>query len=310
MATLVTGISGGLAQRVAQLLMNDGEHVVGVDYRSVDGIAEQMPGLSTYRASYVKTAIEDVFRRHEISAILHLGRVGNLSEDKEKRFELNVIGSQKLMNLAIQHGATKLVVLSTFHIYGAHPRNHVPISEDDPLRAGPDFPEIADAIQLDNMATTWIYKHPAVRTIVLRPTNVIGPHIHNTMSKFLRRRRIPTPTGYNPMSQFIHEEDLASAIVASRRRDTRGVYNLGGPAVLPWRKAIEIAGGKPLPFPSTLLRAYVRNFSPFPEYLVNFFKYPCVISDARFRSELDWSPSIGIEETIRSTVRGAGQAAR
>lgn len=303
MATLVTGITGGLAQRVAQTLMNDGEHVVGVDYRRVDGIAEQMPGLSTYRASYVKTAIEDVFRKHDITAILHLGRVGNLSEDKEKRFELNVIGSQKLMKLAIQHGVTKLVVLSTFHIYGAHPRNHVPISEEDPLRAGPDFPEIADAIQLDNMATTWIYKHPGVRTIVLRPTNVIGPNIHNTMSKFLRLRRIPTPTGYNPMSQFVHEEDLASAIVTSRRRDVAGVYNIAGPAVLPWRKAIEIAGARALPFPSTLLKAYVRSFSPFPEYLVNFFKYPCVISDARFRAELDWDPKVDIRETILSTVR-------
>ncbi len=309
MATLITGITGGLSQRVAQMLMQDGEHVVGVDYRNVDGIADRFPGLSVYRASYVKTAIEDVFRKHEVRALLHLGRVGNLSEDKEKRFELNVIGSQKLMKLCIQHGVEKLVVLSTFHIYGAHPRNHVPISEEDPLRAGPDFPEIADAIQLDNMATTWIYKHPAVRTVVLRPTNVIGPNIHNTMSKFLRLRRIPTPTGYNPMSQFVHEDDLASAIITARRRDAAGVYNIAGSGVLPWRKAIEIAGARPIPFPSTLLKAYVRRFSPFPEYLVNFFKYACVITDARFRAELDWEPRVDISETIRSTVNAARRAA-
>lgn len=303
MATLITGITGGLAQRVAELLLADGEHVVGVDYRNVDGISDRYPGLSTYRAHYVKTAIEDVFRRHEIRALLHLGRVGNLSEDKEKRFELNVLGSQKLMKLAIQHGVDKLVVLSTFHIYGAHPRNHVPISEDDPLRAGPDFPEIADAIQLDNMATTWIYKHPQVRTVVLRPTNVIGPHIHNTMSKFLRLRRIPTPAGYNPMSQFIHEDDLARAIITARRRDGAGVYNVAGPTVLPWRTAIELAGARSIPIPSTLLRAYVRRFSPFPEYLVNFFKYPCVITDARFREDFGWQSEVDIRETIGSTVR-------
>jgi UDP-glucose 4-epimerase len=302
MATLITGIAGGLAQRVAEKLGAAGEHVVGVDYRSVEGIEQRIPGLSVYRASYNKTAIEDVFRKHEIRALLHLGRVGNLSEDMEKRLELNVIGSQKLMMLCLQHDVESLVVLSTFHIYGAHPRNHVPISEYDPLRAGPEFPQIADAIQLDNMATTWIYQHPAVRTVVLRATNVVGPHIENTMCKFLRRSRVPTLVGYNPMTQFVHEDDLANAVIAARFGSAAGVYNVAGPAVIPWRTALELAGARPLPLPSSLAKAYVKSFSPFPEYLVNFFKFPCVITDARFREELDWEPEVGIRETVASAV--------
>src|SRR5262249_51912727 len=154
---------GGLAQRVAAMMMEAGDEVAGVDYRPVHG--DSVGAYPVFRASYNKTAIEDVFRKVAPKRVLHLGRVGNLSEPIEKRFELNVIGSQKLMSLSVQHGVESLVVLSTFHIYGAHPRNHVPISEDDPLRAGTSFPEIADAIQLDNMASTWIYKHPTVRTV-------------------------------------------------------------------------------------------------------------------------------------------------
>jgi UDP-glucose 4-epimerase len=305
MATLITGIGGGLAQRVAERLLADGEEVAGVDYRKVDGLPEALRGMTVHRASYNKTAIEDVFRRHRVRRVLHLGRVGNLSEKVEKRFELNVIGSQKLMNLCLQHGVESLVVLSTFHIYGAHPRNHVPISEEDPLRAGPEFPQIADAIQLDNMATTWIYKHPAVRTVVLRPTNVVGPHIQNTMSKFLRMRRIPTLAGFNPMTQFVHEDDLARAVIAAGRGKERGVYNVAGATVIPWRTALELAGARALPLPSALVRRYVRSFSPFPEYLVNFFKYPCVITDASFRRDFDWRPEVDIRETIRSTVAPA-----
>lgn len=302
MATLVTGIAGGLAQRVADALGARGEHVVGVDYRRVEGIEQRIPGLSVYRASYNKTAIEDVFRRHEIRALLHLGRVGNLSLDMEKRFDLNVIGSQKLMRLCLQYGVEALVVLSTFHIYGAHPRNHIPISEDDPLRAGPEFPQIADAIQLDNMATTWIYQHRAVRTVVLRPTNVIGPHIDNTMCKFLRRRRVPTLVGYNPMTQFVHEDDLTSAVIAARFGSAAGVYNVAGPAVIPWRTALDLVNASALPLPASIAKAYVRSFSPFPEYLVNFFKFPCVITDARFREEMGWEPKVGIRETLASAV--------
>jgi UDP-glucose 4-epimerase len=301
MTTLITGIAGGLAQRVATMLLEKGEEVAGVDYRAVSGV----DAYPVFKASYNKTAIEDVFRKLAPKHVLHLGRIGNLSEPIEKRFELNVIGSQKLMNLCVQHEVQSLVVLSTFHIYGAHPRNHIPISEDDPLRAGTDFPEIADAIQLDNMASTWIYKHPSVRTVVLRPTNVVGPNIDNTMCRVLRRKRIPALAGYNPMSQFVHEDDLASAVIAATRGKARGVYNIAGPAVVPWRTALEICGTRVIPMPSVLIDRYVRSFSRFPAYLMRFFKYPCVITDAAFRRDFAWEPQVDIKETLRSSVAAA-----
>jgi UDP-glucose 4-epimerase len=275
--------------------------VAGVDYRAVSGV----DAYPVYRASYNKTAIEDVFRKVAPNCVLHLGRIGNLSEPIEKRFELNVIGSQKLMSLCVQHDVQSLVVLSTFHIYGAHPRNHIPISEDDPLRAGTDFPEIADAIQLDNMASTWIYKQPTVRTVVLRPTNVVGPNIDNTMCRVLRRRRIPALAGFNPMSQFIHEDDLARAVIAAAKGKERGVYNLAGPAVVPWRTALQICETRTVPIPSMLIDRYVRMFSKFPAYLMRFFQYPCVITDAAFRRDFGWEAEVDIEETLRSAVAGA-----
>ncbi|MCK6593321.1 MAG: NAD-dependent epimerase/dehydratase family protein [Polyangiaceae bacterium] len=299
MATiLITGFAGGLARRTASILLKKGQEVVGVDYRS----ASELPGVTLYRASYNKTAIEDVFRKHPIEFVLHLGRVGNLSEEMEKRFELNVIGTQKIMNLCLAHGVKSLVVLSTFHIYGAHPKNHTPISEDDPLRAGPDFPEIADAIQLDNMAATWVYRHPEVSVSVLRPANVVGPTIRNTMSSFLRLPRVPYLAGYNPMTQFIHEDDLASAIVAAMEGSKRGVYNIVGGDAVPWRTALEIIGAKTLPIPSSLVKLYLKAFSHFPEHLVDFFKYPCVLTDKAFRETFGWRAEIDVRRTLTSTV--------
>jgi len=301
MAILITGIAGGLSRRTASMLLSAGREVVGVDYRE----AAPLPGVTIYRKSYNKTAIEDVFRHHTFDAVLHLGRVGNLSEEVEKRFELNVVGSQRIMDLCLSYGVRALLVLSTFHIYGAHPRNPTPISEEDPLRAGYDFPQIADAIQLDNMASTWVYKHPEVRTVVLRPTNVVGPTIHNAMSRFLRLSRVPYLAGYNPMTQFIHEDDLARAILASLDGGARGVYNVAGGAVIPWRTALELTGARTFPLPSSLVKGYLHRFSSFPEYLVNFFKFPCVIGDAVFRQATGFTPRVSVRETLVSTVSGA-----
>lgn len=307
MATiLVSGIVGGLAQRVAEKLLAAGHTVLGVDYRRMrEVLPSGLQQLKVYRANYNKTIIEDVFRHNQIDTVLHLGRVGNLKESAGKRFDLNVVGSQKIMNLCAQHGVKRLVVLSTFHIYGAHPANHIPIAEDEPLRAGLQFPQIADAIQMDNMASTWVWRHPEVKTIVLRPTNIIGPTLHNTMSQFLRLSRAPYLLGFNPMTQFVHEDDMADAIVTAAQNELCGIYNIAGPDVIPWRTALKLAHALQFPITEGLASLFMRAAGSFPHYLINFFRYPCVISDRAFRSQSGWAPRVDMEQTVWSTVASA-----
>lgn len=302
---LITGIVGGLARLVGEELHKRGYEVSGVDYRPMTRPLS-FPA-ETYRANYNKTKIEDIFRRHRPTHVVHLGRVGNLKQTVDKRFDLNVMGSRKVMDLALRYGTRRLMVLSTFHIYGAHPHNHIPIYEDEPLRAGPDFPQIADAIQLDNQALTWMYQHPAVKTVVLRPTNVVGPNIHNAMSTFLRSKRIPVMIGFDPVVQFVHQADLASAILVTLEMDQEiGVFNVTGEGTIPWHKAIEVVGRKKLPVPSTVAINYLKMArlvsDSLPPYLVNFLKYPCVISDEAIRRTFGWSPQISQEEALRATV--------
>ena len=304
MRALITGIAGGLARLVAHELHRRGAEIIGVDYRPMTHPLAHPAEI--YRANYNKTKIEDIFRRHPPTHVIHLGRVGNLKQTVEKRFDLNVIGSRKVMDLSLRYGASRLVVLSTFHIYGAHPNNHTPIYEDDPLRAGADFPQIADAIQLDNQALAWMYQHPEVKAVVLRPTNVIGPNIHNAMSSFLRSRRIPVMIGFDPMVQFVHEADLVSAILTALELDHLGVFNVASLGTIPWTGAIEAVGKKKLLVPSTVAINYLRMAGlvsdSLPPYMVNFLKYPCVIADDAFRKTFGWQPQISQEEALRATV--------
>ena len=306
---LITGINGGLSRMVGAALAAQGHEVVGVDYRPLEGGLEFE--ATTYQANYNKTRIEDVFRRHKPGLVLHLGRVGNLKVRMGKRFDLNVMGSAKVMQLCVKYGARRLVVLSTFHIYGAHPHNHTPIYEHEPLRAGSAFPQIADAIQLDGQASVWVYQHPEVQTVLLRPCNVVGPNLSNAMSRFLRQPRVPVTVGFNPMVQFIHERDIASAITAAAAGEAIGVFNVAGRSPVPWREALALTGARILPFPEAAAALYLKVAGAFkavlPSYLINFTKYPCVISDAAFREVFDWQPQVGERETIVSTARGAAR---
>lgn len=307
---LVTGIVGALAQSVARALREQGHRVVGVDYRPMP-VRNRLPdGVTVYRASYDKTRIEEPFRRHRPSMVLHLGRVGDLKEGAGLRFDLNVVGNQRITSMCLKYGTRRMVVLSTFHIYGADALNHTPICEGDPLRAGPGFPEIADAIQLDNQAVMDMYRHPQLQTVVLRPTNVIGPIIQNAMSRFLRQRTLPVMMGFNPMVQFVHERDLTQAILAAAHSTPIGIFNVAGQSAMPWRTAVHIAGARAMPTPSTVARLYLRASgiltATLPPYLINFIKHPCVISDEALRRTFDWAPVVDDQDAIRSTVEGIG----
>ena len=301
---LITGMAGGLAQMVGAELAGQGYEVVGVDYRAVNDKLSY--DATIYKANYNKTLIEDIFRRHRPTHVLHLGRVGNLKVRMGKRFDLNVIGSAKVMELCRKYEAKRLVVLSTFHIYGAHPHNHTPIYEHEPLRAGSAFPQIADAIQLDNQASTWVYQYPKVQTVLLRPCNVIGPSISNAMSRFLRQSSVPVMIGFNPMVQFVHERDMISAILAVTTGEAVGVYNVAGRSPIPWREALDLSGARQIPVPAGLASLILKvrgAFKPvLPPYLINFTKYPCVISRQRIAEAFGWEPEVGDAEAILTTV--------
>ena len=301
---LITGMGGGLAQMVGAELAQRGYEVVGVDYRPIhDKLSYE---ATLYQANYNKTLIEDIFRRHHPTHVLHLGRVGNLKVRMGKRFDLNVMGSAKVMELCRKYETRRLVVLSTFHIYGAHPHNHTPIYEHEPLRAGSAFPQIADAIQLDSQAAIWVYQHPEVQTVLLRPCNVVGPGITNAMSRFLRQSSVPVMIGFNPMVQFIHERDMVSAIMAVTEAEPVGVFNVAGRSPIPWREALDLSGARQIPIPANLasLILKVRGvFKPvLPSYLINFTKYPCVISRQALCETFGWEPEVGDAEAILSTV--------
>lgn len=306
---MVTGIAGGLAQLVAKRLHEEGYEVIGVDYRH----QSELPfPCQLYQANYNKTRIEDIIRRHLPTHVLHLGRVGNLKERMGKRFDLNVIGSRKVMDLAARYGAHRVLVLSTFHIYGAHPHNHIPIHEDEPLRAGAAFPQIADAIQFDTQAVLWVYRHDECRGAVLRPCNVVGPDIENAISTYLRSDPVPCILGFDPMVQFVHQDDVVEALLRLAATDDVGVFNLAGAGSVPLRAALDVTRARQIPVPSTIATGYLRLAGllgrALPPYLINFLKYPCVISDEQLRETLGWAPRIGQLEAVRSTVLASPSA--
>ncbi len=299
---LITGARGGLAETVVSRLARRFD-LVGVDPRPLR-VEQEFPGVF-YQIDYRQRRMADVFRNHSFHALLHVGRVPVTADvRKSARYHLNVLGTRNLLDLAARYAVKNVVVVSTFHVYGAHHHNHLYINEDDPLRASQTFPELSDAVELDNVSTLFMLKHRDIRTVVLRPTNVIGPKINNTITKILANRYCPVLMGYDPLQQFIHEEDMAQAMELALESDRGGVYNVSGEGVIPFTRAIKLVGATPVPVPTFLGYPFAglasKLGSNFPVHLLDYFRYPTVLTDAAFRRDFGYAPAVSTVDALKS----------
>jgi UDP-glucose 4-epimerase len=111
--------------------------------------------------------------------------------------------------------------------------------------------------------------------------------------------------GFDPMTQFLHEEDVAEAIALSLLRGTHGVYNLVGPGVVPLSVAIRETGGIALPIPETVARfvfgqLFQLGLYHVPPGAIDFVKYPCTLDGRRFVEATGFVPHHSLEDIFAS----------
>lgn len=301
---LITGVSGGLANLVAYRLADEFK-IVGVDVRPRRQ-PEPFPG-KFYQVRYQTRGMAEIFRRHRFRALLHLGRLRNTVSSLKERFDLNVFGTKNLLELCLRHELEQIVVMSTYHVYGAHQHNPMYLSEEHPLRASQIFPQLADAVALDNVVQAFLWRNRRIKTLILRPSNIVGPNINNATCTLMRQKVTPYLWGFNPTLQYVYQNDVAEAIEMTVKSPRWGIYNLAGEGVIPYVRSIEVAGGTPVPVPHFVAYPAVGALSRlglrFPMHLLDYFKYPTIVSDERFREDFGFKPKIDTIHALQSIRR-------
>ena len=292
---LMIGIAGGLAQMTSRLILT--EHpdweIIGIDSRDISDVP-QLKNLSAIHLKYSRGNFENLFRTHHFDAVYHLGRISHSSNEHNvlaKRIDLSVMGTNRILELCERGGVKKVVILSTFHVYGALPDNSIFLKEDAPLRASIRHPDLRDVIEMDQICTNWMWKNQnTISTVVLRPCNIIGTQIQNSMTKFLSGPVALHPIDYNPFFQFIHEFDMAHILYKSLSDLPTGTYNVAGSDFISLRDALDVVGTKAVPFPMVLaggLNSVLKTFRiEVPEYLLDYLKFSCLISNNELKKHL------------------------
>jgi UDP-glucose 4-epimerase len=302
---LIPGITGRLARMVAMKLSDAGHQVMGIDRRPWNDAPR---GIEVVQVDIRKRAAEDVFRTHRPEAVIHMATVTHLTVRNEDRYRINLYGTRAVFDHCAHYGAKRCIFVGRHTYYGAAADSSMYHGEEDPPMAMTTFPELADLVAADLYAGSALWRYPTLDTCVLRLCYTLGPSLSGTLATFLKGKRVPMVLGFDPLFQFMHEEDAADAIVISLEKQLRGVYNVAGPQPMPLSLLAKQAGRMAVPLPELVMSTLFGRFGlpQLPPGAVAHLKYPVVIDDSSFRAATGFTHQKDEDTTIGDFRRIAG----
>ena len=286
-----------MARKLVVRLVQEGHEVVGIDRRPW----EHAP-VEFHEVDVRKRAAEEVFRKMRPHVVVHMATVTSLAVPGEERHRINLGGTRAVFEYARAYGVEHCIFVSRHTFYGAGPESPLFHTEDEPPMEIASFPELADLVAADLYAATALWRSPELATTVLRVCYTLGPSGDGTLARFLRGKRVPISLGFDPLFQFMHEDDVVTALVVTIGRRPRGVFNVAGPQALPLSSVVREAGRVPVHLPEFVIAGLLGRFGlpRLPTGALSHVKYPVVVDATAFRRATDFAHAYDEIMTIRS----------
>ena len=118
----------------------------------------------------------------------------------------------------------------------------------------------------------------------LRICYTLGPTGTARSPAFLRGPRVPTVLGFDPLFQFMHEDDVVDRDRAALEKKVRGVFNVAGPPRCRSRCSFG-RRGDPVPMPEFVFQRMLGRLGlpKLPPGALSHIKYPVVVDGSAFR---------------------------
>src|SRR5258706_2756461 len=242
---LITGITGFAGSHLAELLVREKTwEVIGIHAtdRNLENIASIKQDIHLHQVNLMDSdATNRVIAETKPEVILHLAASANVGDSFKKASEFITNNSTSQINLfeAVKENKlmeTKIIVISSAHIYGPVKPEDIPINEDVPFN--PDNPYSVSKITQDYLGLCYYlaYNLPIIR---LRPFNHIGSRLSadTSLSRFAKKiveiekgkaEPIMRVGNLETRRDFTDVRDMVHAYVLAIENCTPGeAYNIG-----------------------------------------------------------------------------------
>ncbi|MDQ1369357.1 MAG: UDP-glucose 4-epimerase [Acidimicrobiaceae bacterium] len=309
---LVTGLGSFWGGRLAQALENDPsvELIVGLDTTD--------PTVKLERTEFVRadqgySILSRIVRATQVDTILHTFLVvDSTSMSGRALHENNVIGT---MNLLAAAGAPDssvrhLVVKSSTLVYGATHRDPTWFREDMTRTGAARTRVERSLLEVESYLRDFAEDSPHVTVAILRFANVLGTDIVNPISKALSLPLVPSIFGFDPLLQFVEEDDVIRALEFVMRTDLSGIYNVAGDGRLPWSEVATMAGKRQIFMPPLLTGLSAAPLTrlglvELPDEVIDLLRYGRGVDNSRLkRAGFDYRfTSAGAVDSFRKGYR-------
>jgi UDP-glucose 4-epimerase len=163
--------------------------------------------------------------------------------------ETNVIGT---MNLLAAAGAADspvrtVVVKSSTLVYGTSYRDPAWFREEMQRVGSPKTRVERSLLEVEGYLRDFAEDNPHVCVSLLRFANVLGTDIRTPLSRLLDLPLVPAVFGFDPLLQFVEEDDVIRSIEFVLRNQLPGVFNVAGDGKIPWSEVAAICGKGTVP---------------------------------------------------------------
>jgi UDP-glucose 4-epimerase len=243
---LITGLSTLWGGRLAQALEREPE------VEAIIGIDRRPPKVELQRTEYVEVSdahslIRRIVDAAQVDTIVDTRLVvDSIVTSTRRAHENNVIGTMNILAACSGRDSPvrKVVVKSSAHVYGVEQDDPAFFTERMERKRPPHSAIERDIVEAEGLVRDFSVHHPDRTVTVLRFVNAIGPGLRTSHSNLLGLPVVPGILGFDPRYQFVHEDDMVSALTHAVRHDLPGPHNVAGDGVL---ALSEVAGllGKP-----------------------------------------------------------------
>ena len=282
---LVTGASWPLGRRVVERLRADGRYSV----------------VEIERGRHRDSSSESPLSGTAIDVMVHLSPGDH--DTLAARGRSAAVGTPELLAEATHTGTRHVVLLSSAMVYGAWPNNPVPLTEDVALRPDFGFTFARQLATVEQMVDDWRRVSSDRTVTVLRPVPAMAVDGTSSLVRALAAGMGGRLGEDDVPAQFLHLDDLASAVVLAVERRLSGIYNVAPDGHVPGSRVRSLWGMAPrlrLPDRIAEVVADLRwrfQRGPIPPGLRPYVRSTWLVSNGKLRAE-GWVPTVTNEQTF------------
>lgn len=310
---LICGVASFWGQELARKLEQDS----GVEY--VAGIDTKPPKRDLKHTEFLEADIRSPVMATLVPAtgadtVVHAGLVIEPSSrlSTVAAHDANVVGSLQLLNACEKAKKVRTLVLrGSAAIYGAEPAAPS-FYPEQAARTGAERSRYQrDLYELESYFETYSRRHPEVACTILRFQPLIGPTVDSPVTRLLSLPVVPTPMGFDPRIQLVHQDDAIDALYMAVKKSIRGPINIAGEGSISLMRMLRLAGKVTVPVVPPLLYRALRAARVFGvkglgSDFNKVLRYGRGVDVGRMLDELGFKPHYSTVDAVADYIEKSG----